>query len=136
MKLKSNHNLELFSRETPKKFCLRTSLEIVNVKIYVNLNKKFLTVKVGEIKVWSGNFETKWDDIIDFTEKNLKTENKEDSKKFESVDQIIHHFIHEMLDRMDKDENSDNDSGGENEDKEEGVNWKELENKLEKFTSK
>lgn len=134
MKLKSNYNFELLSKETTKKFCLKTSLGIVNVKIYINLNEKFLTAKVGEIKVWSGGFEMKRNDVIDFTEKNLGMESKEDSKKFESVDQIIHHFTHVMAEKMS--ENVDTKEDGEGEDKEEEIDWEELENKLEKFTSK
>ena len=134
MKLKSNYNFELFSKETPKKFCLRASLGIVNVRIYVNLNKKFLTVKVGEIRVWSGSFRMKRDGIVDFIEKNLETENKKDSKKFESVDQVIRHYTHEMAEKMS--ESEDDKEDGEDEDKEEEIDWEELENKLEKFTSK
>lgn len=135
MRLKSNYNFELFSKETSKKFCLCTSLGIVNIKIYVNLNKEFLTVKVGEIKVWSGGFEMKWGDIIDFTEKNLETERSEDSKKFESIDQIIHHYTHEMAEKMGKNEN-ENDEGSGDKDKEEDIDWEKLEEKLKKFTSR
>ncbi len=134
MKLKSNYNFKLFSKETSKKFCLRTSLGIVNVKIYINLNKEFLTVKVGEVKAWCGEFEMKRNDIIDFTEKNLKTESKEDSKKFESVDQIIHHYTHEMAEKMSENKNDQEGDGNEGNDEE--IDWEELENKLEKFTSK
>ena len=133
MRLKSDYNFELFSKETSKKFCLRASLGIVNVRIYVNLNKKFLTVKVWKIKVWSGNFAVKQNDMIDFTEKNLETKNKKDSKKFESVDQIIYHYAHEIAERIS--ENEDDKKDGVGEDKDEEIDWKELENKLEKFTS-
>ena len=134
MKLKSSYNFKLFSKETPKNFCLRTSLGIVNVKIYINLNKVFLTVKVGKVKVWSGNFEMKRDDLIDFTKKNLEIENSEDSKKFESVDQIIRHYTHEMAEKMSESEDDKGDDENE-EKKEEEIDWEKLEEKLEKYVS-
>jgi len=134
MKLKSSFNFKLSSKEAPKKFCLKTSLGIVSLRVYLNLNKDFLTVKVGKTKVWRGSFERKKDNVIDFTEKNLDVENKKDSKKFESVDQIVHHYTHEMIGRMTESEKGD--SGSDNGDEGDEVDWNELEEKLKKFTSK
>lgn len=124
VKIKSNFDFTLFSKESSRKFCLANSLGVVSIKVFVNLRRNYLTVKVGQKAVWKGSIDLNNTNILDFTEPNLDA--KEDT--FNSVDGIIQHYSQDLTKRLSDLENEENEN-----EEEDDIDMEELEDKLEKF---